>query len=32
MISDWEKWAQDSDVLPWPEDRGGLERIPWPPK
>ena len=32
MISDWEKWAKNSDVLPWPEDRARLERIPWPPK
>lgn len=32
MEVDWQKWAQRSDVLPWPEDRGEMERIPWPPK
>ena len=32
MKAQWREWAENSDVLPWPEERGGMERIPWPPK
>jgi arylsulfatase len=32
MKDQWQEWAENSDVLPWPEERGGMERIPWPPK
>ena len=27
----WRAWAKSSDVLPYPETRDSLRRIPWPP-
>jgi len=27
----WRAWAKSSDVLPYPEARDSLRRIPWPP-
>ena len=27
----WRAWAKSSDVLPYPETRDALRRIPWPP-
>jgi arylsulfatase len=32
LIRKWQRWAEDTNVLPWPEDRGNLRRIPWPPE
>jgi arylsulfatase len=28
----WQVWASDTHVIPWPEERGNLRRIPWPPE
>jgi len=28
----WHQWARETNVLPFPEDRGNLKRVPWPPK
>lgn len=31
LIREYERWAEETDVLPWPEERGNLRRIAWPP-
>jgi len=31
LTREWMSWAAGTDVLPWPEERGSLRRIPWPP-
>jgi len=28
----WKTWAQDSNVMPYPEERGNLKKVKWPPK
>ena len=32
LLLKWHKWAENSDVLPYPEDRNNLRRIDWPPE
>ena len=32
MKDQWREWAENSDVLPWPEERGRMERVPLPPR
>ena len=32
MKDQWQEWAENSDVLPWPEERGRMERVPLPPR
>lgn len=27
----WEIWAKNANVLPFPETRGNMKRVPWPP-
>jgi len=27
----WRRWARDVNALPYPETRGSLQRVPWPP-
>ena len=27
----WRQWAEESNVLPFPEDRPPVKRNPWPP-
>ncbi len=28
----WRRWAEKTNVLPYPETRGKLKRVPWPPR
>ncbi|MHC4165459.1 MAG: arylsulfatase [Planctomycetota bacterium] len=28
----WRRWAEQANVLPYPEQRGKSERVPWPPR
>jgi arylsulfatase len=28
----WQQWAQEANVVPFPEQRGGSKGIPWPPR
>jgi arylsulfatase len=32
LIEKWFKWAQESNVMPYPEERGNLKKVPWPPR
>ncbi|MBC8434860.1 MAG: hypothetical protein H8D93_01185 [Verrucomicrobia bacterium] len=32
LAAKWRAWAKSSNVLPYPEARDSLRRIPWPPK
>lgn len=32
LLAKWRQWAKDTDVLPFPEDRGNLKKVPWPPR
>lgn len=32
MKDQWREWAENSDVLPWPEERERMERVPLPPR
>ena len=32
LVRAWQRGAEETDVLPWPEERGHLRRIPWPPE
>lgn len=32
LLADWKQWAEDTKVRPYPEERGNLKRIPWPPR
>jgi arylsulfatase A-like enzyme len=31
LTREWRRWAGDTDVLPWPEERSAMRRVPWPP-
>lgn len=28
----WRRWAEEVNVLPYPETRGKPKRVPWPPR
>ena len=32
LLVKWRRWAKETNVLPFPEDRGNLKRVPWPPR
>lgn len=32
LLNEWRRWAEETNVLPFPEDRNNLKRVPWPPR
>ena len=32
LASKWRRWAEQANVVPYPEQRGEAKRIPWPPR